>query len=110
MFSYAPDHPARSLVAAFVAWKSLLLSIAIGSSVGPAYDTSSTLIPPPHAASFDESAFDIATRLTRWDAIYYIQSARRGYVYEQEWAFGRGLPYLISIVVNGMYRFQTHPK
>ncbi|RYP31536.1 hypothetical protein DL767_005714 [Monosporascus sp. MG133] len=86
-------------VVAFASWKALLLAIAIGSSVGPAYDTSSTLISPV-ISSPNESAFDIATKLTRWDAIYFVQAARRGYLFEQEWAFGGGLPTVISFITN----------
>ncbi|RYP90483.1 hypothetical protein DL770_003394 [Monosporascus sp. CRB-9-2] len=93
------EHPVQSLVLAFASWKTLLLAIAIGSSVGPAYDTSSTLISPV-ISSPNESAFDIATKLTRWDAIYFVQAARRGYLFEQEWAFGGGLPTVISFITN----------
>ncbi|KAF7521340.1 hypothetical protein G7054_g12485 [Neopestalotiopsis clavispora] len=91
--------PIQTLVTSFVAWKAFLLLAAIGSSVGPAYDTSTTLI-QPQTTSFNESVFDISTKLTRWDAIYFIQSARRGYVFEQEWAFGLGLPTTISAIVK----------
>lgn len=101
MFSYNANYPIRSLISTFVAWKALLLLIAVGSNLGPAYDTSSTLI-PPYAASFNESAFDLGTRLTRWDAIYFIQVARRGYVFEQEWAFGSGMPMMISLVAKSL--------
>lgn len=95
------ERPRFALTRAFVAWKSLLLLVAAaGGSLGPPYDTSTTLI-QPHAASFRESPLDLATRLTRWDAIYFVQSARRGYVYEQEWAFGLGLPTIISRIVQG---------
>ncbi|KAI0390229.1 glycosyltransferase family 76 protein [Xylariaceae sp. FL0594] len=87
--------PFRSLVCIFIAWKSYLFALAIGSSVGPAYDTSSTLLSSDRATPY-ESAFDLPTRLTRWDAIYYIQASRRGYLYEQEWAFASGLPTIIS--------------
>ncbi|RYP62476.1 hypothetical protein DL771_009720 [Monosporascus sp. 5C6A] len=93
------EHPVQSLVVAFASWKALLLAIVIGSSVGPAYDTSSTLISPV-ISSPNESALDIATKLTRWDAIYFVQAARRGYLFEQEWAFGGGLPTVISFITN----------
>ncbi|RYO92015.1 hypothetical protein DL762_001844 [Monosporascus cannonballus] len=93
------EHPVQSLVVAFASWKALLLAIVIGSSVGPAYDTSSTLISPV-MSSPNESAFDIATKLTRWDAIYFVQAVRRGYLFEQEWAFGGGLPTVIAFITN----------
>ncbi|KAH6648153.1 GPI mannosyltransferase 2 [Truncatella angustata] len=91
--------PRQSLVTAFVAWKCFLLLVVVGSSLGSAYDTSTTLM-QHHVSSFNESVFDIATKLTRWDAIYFVQSARRGYVFEQEWAFGMGLPAVISRIVK----------
>jgi hypothetical protein len=96
------SRPVHVLVTAFIAWKSFLLLIAIGSSLGSVYDTSTTLI-LPDASSPNESVFDLATKLTRWDAIYFVQSARRGYVFEQEWAFGMGLPTVISAVVKGAH-------
>ncbi|KAK6071996.1 mannosyltransferase [Seiridium cupressi] len=99
MASFIPSRPAQLLVTLFIAWKAFLLLIAVGSSLGPAYDTSSTLI-HSHVSSSNESVFDLATKLTRWDAIYFVQSARRGYVFEQEWAFGMGLPTAISTLVK----------
>ena len=101
MLQLDPQHPLRSLVGAFAAWKTLLLAIAIGSGVGPAYDTSSTLT-SDSIHSPNEFAFDVGTKLTRWDAIYYIQAARRGYLFEQEWAFGSGLPTIVSFIVEGI--------
>ena len=96
-----PQHPLQTLVGVFAAWKSFLLAVAIGSSVGPAYDTSSTLT-SPLIPSPNESTFDVATKLTRWDAIYFMQAARRGYLFEQEWAFGSGLPTVISFITEGI--------
>lgn len=101
------QHPVRSLIGAFAAWKTLLLAIAIGSGVGPAYDTSTTLV-SPLVLSPKESAWDLATKLTRWDAIYYVQSARRGYLFEQEWAFGSGLPTVIAFFARGMLHPLSH--
>lgn len=91
----------QALVRAFVIWKSVLLLVVAGSSLGgPPYDTSTTLV-SPRALDFNESALDLGTKLTRWDAIYFIENARRGYLFEQEWAFGSGLPFLISTVIRG---------
>ncbi|KAI0382289.1 glycosyltransferase family 76 protein [Hypomontagnella monticulosa] len=101
MLSLTFQSPVRSLVGIFLAWKAFLLAIVIGSSVGPAYDTSSTLI-SPEIASSNESIFDLATKLTRWDSIYYIQSSRKGYTFEQEWAFGSGLPAVISFLSQAL--------
>ncbi|KAI1263139.1 glycosyltransferase family 76 protein [Xylariaceae sp. FL1019] len=91
--------PIQSLIYVFCLWKIFLLAIVIGSGVGPAYDTSSTLLSPERSGS-SESFSDVASKLTRWDAIYFVQSSRRGYVYEQEWAFARGLPVLIASIAK----------
>lgn len=100
MASLASDWPRHFLFMSFLAWKFLLSLVVIGSSLGSAYDTSTTLM-QPHVSSFNESVFGLATKLTRWDAIFFIQSARRGYTFEQEWAFGLGLPTSISALVRG---------
>ncbi|KAI1303802.1 GPI mannosyltransferase 2 [Xylaria venustula] len=97
-------HPIRSLSCIFIAWKAFLFAIALGSGVSPAYDTSSTLL-SPNQATHHESAFDLATRLTRWDAIYFVQASRRGYLFEQEWAFASGLPTIISFLANVLMNF-----
>ncbi|GJC96293.1 mannosyltransferase [Colletotrichum higginsianum] len=90
MLARHASHPRQTLVAAFVAWKVLLLAIALGSAVAPSYDTSTTLM-----LRRNESDLSIVTRLTRWDALYFTQSARRGYLFEQEWAFNAGLPLIV---------------
>ncbi|KAK1657708.1 mannosyltransferase [Colletotrichum godetiae] len=95
MFSRHDSQPRQTLIASFFAWKALLLAVALGSAVAPSYDTSTTLM-----LQRNESDISLVTRLTRWDALYFTQSARRGYVYEQEWAFNAGLP----IVVAGLVR------
>ncbi|KAI0469112.1 glycosyltransferase family 76 protein [Xylaria cf. heliscus] len=97
-------YPVQSLACIFLAWKVFLLAIALGSGVSPAYDTSSTLLSTSQV-SYHESAFDLATRLTRWDAIYYIQASRRGYLFEQEWAFASGLPTVISFLTKILTTF-----
>ncbi|KAK6222414.1 mannosyltransferase [Colletotrichum tabaci] len=95
MLARHASHPRQTLVAAFVAWKVLLLAIALGSAVAPSYDTSTTLM-----LRRNESDLSIVTRLTRWDALYFTQSARRGYLFEQEWAFNAGLPLIVSVLVK----------
>ncbi|KAI1178328.1 GPI mannosyltransferase 2 [Nemania sp. FL0916] len=92
--------PFQSLIQIFLAWKAFLFAIALGSGVSPAYDTSSTLLSSDRA-TFHESIFDLATRLTRWDAIYFIKASQRGYLYEQEWAFASGLPTVIATLTKG---------
>ena len=95
-----------TLLKAFLAWKAILLALILGTVFFPSYDTSTSLalgLPPDHTShlaplptSFSDA---IAGRLTRWDAIYFTAIAHRGYLYEQEWAFGPGLPYLVSKVI-----------
>ncbi|KAM0341881.1 hypothetical protein ACHAPU_009817 [Fusarium lateritium] len=84
-------HPITSLTAVFTAWKGFLLAIALGAAIGPDYDTSTSLFfDVVHGASTPVPA--LATRLTRWDALYFMHDAVKGKVYEQEWAFGIGMP------------------
>ncbi|OTB10422.1 glycosyltransferase family 76 protein [Daldinia sp. EC12] len=101
MPSLYSEIPIKSLIGSFLAWKTLLLCFVIGSSVGPAYDTSTTLL-SPEITSSHESLFDLATKLTRWDSIYFIEASRRGYLFEQEWAFGLGFPTIISYLSQGL--------
>lgn len=109
------NHPYRSLVGVYAVWKSLLLAIAVVARLaGPAYDTSADLLEAAAAASSTGNGSYLAaashaipvggivSRFTSWDAIYFVQSARRGYVYEQEWAFGAGLPLVVSTIRSGL--------
>src|SRR3954469_25581512 len=86
-------HPLRTLIAAFSAWKLVLLAIAVGSCVGDAYDTSGRLVVLGNGDSSRSLGFpgQLASRFASWDAIYYVSTARRGYRFEQEWAFGTAL-------------------
>ncbi|KAK8045614.1 GPI mannosyltransferase 2 [Apiospora rasikravindrae] len=100
----------QALVRAFAIWKSVLLLLVVASSLGgPPYDTSTTLVAQRALTDFDESALDLGTKLTRWDAIYFVQNARRGYLFEQEWAFGSGMPFLISTIVRAFAYLGVEP-
>lgn len=92
----ADGHPYLAISIAFVAWKAGLVAIAVGSQVGPTYDTSSGLLIDP-----DQNTGRLLTRLTSWDAIYFVKAAQRGYLFEQEWAFGSALPWCISVLIQG---------
>ncbi|RAH80719.1 GPI mannosyltransferase 2 [Aspergillus japonicus CBS 114.51] len=96
------SRPYRSLLAVFTLWKSLLLLLA-AFTPGPGYDTSTTLIQwnSPTKAPLPAMLEIISTKLTRWDAIYYTHAANRGYIFEQEWAFGYGYNRLIHALANG---------
>ncbi|KAM0451460.1 hypothetical protein ACHAO4_006135 [Trichoderma viride] len=91
--------PTYSLVAVFAAWKAFLLSIALGTSVSHDYDTSTSLF-FEHLYGAGVNASALATKLTRWDALYFMQAAHEGYTYEQQWAFGAALP----VAVDGILR------
>jgi GPI mannosyltransferase 2 len=113
------------LVTAFFGWKALLLAVALGSAIGPSYDTSTELSfshRQPYGYSSHHQQFRdhdastaaatalstsslLATRLTRWDAIYFVQIARRGYFFEQEYAFGAGLPFVIRLPLGWLRLF-----
>ncbi|RMZ84049.1 hypothetical protein DV737_g1357, partial [Chaetothyriales sp. CBS 132003] len=88
--------PLRRLTAVFVAWKLVIALIAIAAP-GPGYDTSSTFLHlsprsvSARLASSTSHTPDLLAKFVRWDAIYFTQIAQRGYVFEQEWAFGVGL-------------------
>ncbi len=104
----ARRHPFRALMALFCGWKLLLLAIAAGSCVGPTYDTSSGLLAAAGAeASPRLPQPALATRLASWDAIYFVQIASRGYLFEQEWAFGAGLPVVVSLLSQGEKGFSS---
>lgn len=99
------DHPKGSLVLSFIAWKLVLLCIAL-TSPGPGYDTSTVLLHPHSnlAQAKAGSGWELASRLSnlvRWDAIYFTQLARRGYMWEQEWAFGWGFTNLVALTSRG---------
>lgn len=96
------DSPHQSLLYLFIAYKALILFIALFSP-GPGYDTSATLLTPPAGNGSSLTAlFElVAEKLTSWDAIYFTTVARRGYLYEQEWAFAWGWTHLISFFSSG---------
>lgn len=98
------DHPVRTLFVSCVAWKFFLLLLAM-SSPGPGYDTSTALLLASSASAFDKplpsALHTLVSRLTRWDAIYFVRIANRSYVFEQEWMAGWGHTRLISFCTRG---------
>lgn len=101
------DHPKRFLVLSFIFWKLTLLCIAL-TSPGPGYDTSTVLLhsaPAPLQANpgSEWEPPSLLKKLVRWDAIYYTTAARRGYLWEQEWAFGWGFTNLVAVTSRGDY-------
>jgi Mannosyltransferase (PIG-V) len=101
-------HGLRRLLVLFCIWKFVLFSI-VASAPGPGYDTSSTLLadiasPATSTAKVQECPTDFhrVLNFVRWDAIYFSQIAQRGYLFEQEWAFGAGFPILVGLLQRGM--------
>lgn len=98
----------KSLLAFYCAWKCLLLLVA-AASPGPGYDTSTRILLDQHAPAGTASQTWLAVvvqhlvaRLTRWDAIYFVSSSKRGLVYEQEWAFSPAYATATSVIARGV--------
>jgi phosphatidylinositol glycan class V len=83
----------------FAAWKAILVAVVlltpdVGGRSG--YDTSGDLWWAAESANPEDARTllrlwrRLLVRLTRWDAVYFAATARRGYAMEQEWAFGWG--------------------
>jgi len=99
------ENPRLLLTLCFMAWKLMLLAIALFSP-GQGYDTSTALLDPNTANCTLNSGLrgiinHASNKLVRWDAIYYTQIAKRGYTFEQEWAFGWGFTRLLSTLRPG---------
>ncbi|KAK3503404.1 GPI mannosyltransferase 2 [Neurospora crassa] len=112
-------HPHKTIFKSFILWKLFLLLIAVGSTLvnDRAYDTSADLLLIGNAEPLsvnDDGNGDgvvellsnfgkrLVTRFTSWDAIYFVSAAKRGYVYEQEWAFGTGLVVCVRGVLKAL--------
>ena len=110
--SQSLKRPKFVLFLAFLTWKAILLLIAF-LSPGDGYDTSTQLLrelPLRQPLTSDFGHHDsplkaflvyVCTKLTRWDAIYFVETARRGYIHEQEWAFGWGFATFIRTISKG---------
>ena len=97
--------PVPALTGVFLAWKLVLLFLA-AASPGPGYDTSSLIVLARHVEPGQRQAFfdalgvvdRLALRLFRWDALYFVGVADRGFAHEQEWAFSGVYAQLLSFV------------
>ena len=91
----------------FVLSKATLVAIALGTTFLSnnsipyyhppkwpfGYDSSSSLFLPDDPSNIGR----LVASLFRWDTVYFVSLAdRREYIWEQEWAFGPGWPYLIQ--------------
>ena len=111
---FPESNPIRTLFYVFVIWKLLILFIAT-LSPGLGYDTSTVLLlgddgpfgPPPATDGgqvqewLSRGKLRGVDKLVRWDAIYFAKIAERGYLFEQEWAFGWGFTRLIALLSRG---------
>jgi phosphatidylinositol glycan class V len=92
LWTHPLQRPKACLIVTFLAWKLLLFLVAVASP-GPGYDTSTFLS--------TSSPSYVLGKFVRWDAIYFTQIARRGYVFEQEWAFGWGFTRILAAAGRG---------
>ncbi|PKY02590.1 GPI mannosyltransferase 2 [Aspergillus campestris IBT 28561] len=100
------SHPIRSLTIAFGLWKALIFLVVLGCP-GPGYDTSTGLLPYLSSGTGDVISRDTKhapivalLKFTRWDSIYFVHIAERGYVFEQEWAFGYGYTRILAFLAS----------
>lgn len=105
-WSSPQDHSFFSLTIYFLFWKALLIGVAL-MSPGPGYDTSTTLLQHDFEDPYLDLQADGAisegwSKFVRWDAIYLTQISLRGYLYEQEWAFGWGYTKLLTFFMRGI--------
>ena len=108
LFYHHPlQSPRLTLVLLFLLTRLIYLTIAL-LTPSPAYDSSTNLIlPPPQDTSGISTCWNLtlltklAERLTRWDAIYFVKISERGYIREQEWAFGWGWTRVMGVVGRG---------
>ena len=103
---FSLQRPRLSLCCYFVAWKLLLILVALASP-GPGYDTSTSLALEPVFSSATQSIvhetlskWNITLKLTRWDALYFTKIAHAGYVFEQEWMAGFGFTKILGFLSN----------
>jgi phosphatidylinositol glycan class V len=115
-YSRPLEHPVKTLALLFVLWKALLLGVAVASP-GPGYDTSTQILLRASTAraggqtSFIYSLGErLALKLMRWDAIYFVKSAERGYLNEQDWAFSWACTRFIRLLARGITLSITYAK
>lgn len=94
------DNPIRSLTVAFWLWKAVLY-LVVAYCPGVGYDTSTSLISYAANPMVGSEPLSGPLKFARWDAIYFLDIAEKGYIYEQEWAFGWGYTKLLSLFVSG---------
>ncbi|KAL4752929.1 hypothetical protein BDW72DRAFT_169952 [Aspergillus terricola var. indicus] len=102
------SRPVISLSVAFWIWKAILF-VAIISSPGLGYDTSSSLLPLLANGSVEAApdnknlSLPIPLKFVRWDSIYFVHIGQTGYVFEQEWAFSSTYGYLVNFLSSFLF-------
>ncbi|KAI0776922.1 GPI mannosyltransferase 2 [Trametes elegans] len=71
----------------------LTLALTILASALPLFDASPNVLLPP--ASRRSLRHTLASAVLRWDAFHFAHIATHGYVYEHEWAFFPGVPFVM---------------
>ncbi|CAI6325031.1 unnamed protein product [Periconia digitata] len=94
----------KTLLVLFVAWKCLLFTVT-ALAPGPGYDTSSLIFTNPNLDRHEKFKHSttlgaIPLKLFRWDALYFVQAAKRNKVHEQEWAFSWAYSHMLRKVVE----------
>ncbi|EMR10094.1 hypothetical protein PNEG_01844 [Pneumocystis murina B123] len=87
------------LTVIFLGYKAIFIFICTLSSFLNVYDTSTLFV----LKQPENILQRIITSLVRWDNIYFITLAHRGLLFEQEWAFGPGFPYLVRLFTDSIF-------
>lgn len=89
------EMPILELTTYFVCYKTLLLTLATGSYFLSVYDSSSALL--------EQRSF-----LNHWDSVYFTHIAEKGYLFEQEFAWGPLLPLGLKFVNPILFGCSCH--
>lgn len=87
------------LTVIFLGYKAILILICTLSSFLYVYDTSTSFV----LKQPENILQQIITSLMRWDNVYFVTLAHRGLLFEQEWAFGPGFPYLVRLFTDSIF-------
>ena len=98
------------LLLIFCSWKAVLMIVMLAAP-GIGYDTSSSMLLVDLAEnqgslrriSQPPKTMPSILKLVRWDGIYFLRIVQRGYLFEQEWAFGPGFPTLVAFIDKRLY-------
>lgn len=89
----------RHLLAATIVSKLIYFVLLIVSSRLPLFDSSPVLV----------TTSKWAQPLLRWDSFHFLHIAEHGHIYENEWAFFPGSPFLLRLSANLLPSFRLNP-